>query len=89
MSQLVADLNKLINKGQPWVWGPAQKAAHDGVKAVFNCEGVGMHRVEYDKQLILHTDFFNWGLGAVLSQLDEQGNCCNEYMCACISCSLV
>lgn len=81
MSQLVVDLNKLLKKGQPWVLGSAQQAAHNGVKAVFNLEAVVLCRMNYDKQLILHIDFSNRRLGAVLGQLDEQGN---KYMCACI-----
>ena len=85
MSQLAADLNMLLKKGQPWVWGPAQQCAHDSIKAVFNREGVVLRRIDYEKPLILHTDFSNRGLGAVLGQLDEDGN---EYMCACISRSL-
>ena len=85
MSQIAADLNKLLKKGEPWVWGPAQQAAHQAIKDVFSKEGLVLRRIDYDKQLILHTDFSNRGIAAVLGQLDEDGN---EYMCACISRSL-
>ena len=67
------------------MWGPAQQAAHNGLKEAFNREGTILRRIDYDKPLILHTDFSNRGLGAVLGQVDADGN---EYMCACISRSL-
>ncbi|KXZ52120.1 hypothetical protein GPECTOR_10g1143 [Gonium pectorale] len=85
MSQLTADLTKLLKKDEPWVWGPDQQAAYDAIKAVFVKEGLILRRIDYDKPLILHTDFSNRGIGAVLGQLDDDGN---EYMCACISRSL-
>lgn len=44
-----------------------------------------IHCIDYNKQLIFQTDFSNWGLGTVMSQLDDDGN---EYMHACISRSL-
>lgn len=44
-------------------------------------EGIVLQRIDYDKHLILHSDFSNRGL----SQLDADGN---EYMCACIRWSL-
>lgn len=40
MSQRMANLKLLLKKGEPWTCGPAQQAAHDGIKAVFNQEGV-------------------------------------------------
>ncbi|KXZ41422.1 hypothetical protein GPECTOR_476g406 [Gonium pectorale] len=40
MSQLVMDLNKLLKKDEPWVWGPDQQKAFDAVKAVFTKEGL-------------------------------------------------
>lgn len=74
VSYLVTNLNRVLKKGEPWVWRPAQQAAHDGPKAVFNREGMVLHRIEYGKQLILHTDFSSRGLGVVLGQLDDDGN---------------
>ena len=85
MSQLTTDLTVLLKKDQPWVWGPAQEAAFAALKAVFAKEGLILRPIDYSKPLILHTDFSNKGLGAVLGQLDDEGN---EYMCACISRSL-
>lgn len=61
VSQLVANLNRLTKKGEPWVWGPAQQAAHGALKAVFNRDGIVLHRIEYNKRHVLHTDFSNRG----------------------------
>ena len=44
-----------------------------------------MRHQDPNKPLILHTDWSNIGIGAVLGQIDDQGN---EYMIACISRSL-
>ena len=85
MSQLVADLTCLLKKDAPWVWGPAQQTAFQAVKAVFAQEGLILRRIDYSRPFVLHTDFSNQGIGAVLGQVDAQGN---EYMCACISRSL-
>ncbi len=74
MSQMVVDLTKLLKKDEPWVWGPAQQAAFESVKAVFTKEGVVLRPIDYSRPLILHTDFSNKGIGAVLGQLDEEGN---------------
>lgn len=82
MRQLLADLNRLLTRGEPWVWGHVQQAAHNAVKEVFNREGLVLHYMNYHKQLIPPADFPNPGLGAVLVQLDEDGN---EYICTCIS----
>lgn len=60
------DLNRLLKKVEPWVWGPVQQVAHDGLKGVFNDEGMVLRRIECDKQLILDKDFSNQGLGVVL-----------------------
>ncbi|GIL62381.1 hypothetical protein Vafri_16596, partial [Volvox africanus] len=85
MSQLLAELNKLLKKGEPWVWGLAQQQAHDAIKQAFMREGIILRRIDYNRPLIVHTDFSNKGIGAVLGQVDDDGN---EYMCACISRSL-
>ncbi|PNW77124.1 hypothetical protein CHLRE_10g423050v5 [Chlamydomonas reinhardtii] len=85
MSLIARDLTELLKTGAPWVWGPRQQAAHDAIKAVFTQEGLVLRPIDYSRQLILHTDFSNRGIAAVLGQLDDDGN---EYMCACISRSL-
>lgn len=82
MSQLLSNMNRLLKKGQPCIWGPAQQTTHDGFKAVSNREGIVLLRIDYDK---LHKYLSNNGLGTVLGQLDVDGN---EYMRVCISWSL-
>ncbi|GLC55390.1 hypothetical protein PLESTB_000982200 [Pleodorina starrii] len=85
MSQLTTPLTHLLKKDQSWVWGPEQESAFNAIKAVFAQEGLVLRPIDYSKPLILHTDFSNRGIGAVLGQLDPDGN---EYMCVCISRSL-
>ena len=85
MSALTGGLTKLLRKDQPWVWGPEQDAAFAAIKAVFTKSGLVLRPIDYSRPLILHTDFSNKGIGAVLGQLDGDGN---EYMCACVSRSL-
>ncbi|GIL68744.1 hypothetical protein Vafri_21970, partial [Volvox africanus] len=62
-----------------------QQQAHDAIKQAFMREGIILRRIDYNRPLIVHTDFSNKGIGAVLGQVDDDGN---EYMCACISRSL-
>lgn len=67
------------------MWGPEQQDAFAAIKKCFAVEGLALKRIDYSKPLILHTDFSNHGIGAVLGQHDADNN---EYMCACISRSL-
>ena len=85
MSELAAPLNHLLKAGVPWRWGPEQERAHASLKEIVSRPDVVLRRIDYSKQLILHTDFSNRGIAAVLGQLDDNGN---EYMCASISRSL-
>lgn len=85
MSELASPLNHLLKQGVPWRWGPEQEEAHRTIKEVFTQPNVVLKRIDYSRQLILHTDFSNKGIAAVLGQLDDHGQ---EYMCACISRSL-
>ncbi len=47
--------------------------------------GKAIKHIDPTRGLILHTDWFKLGIGAVLGQVDADGN---EYMVACISRSL-
>ena len=85
MSELAAPLNHLLKAGVPWRWGPEQERAHASLKEIISRPDVVLRHIDYSKQLILHTDFSNRGIAAVLGQLDDNGN---EYMCASISRSL-
>jgi hypothetical protein len=84
-SSLTAPLNRLLQKGVPFNWGPEQRAAYATLKDLMTEPGRVLRAINYDKELILHTDWSCYGIGAVLGQLDEDGN---EYLCACVSRSL-
>jgi hypothetical protein len=84
-STLTAPLNKLLQLGVPFEWGPEQRAAYATLKDLMTQPGRVLRPIDYNKELILHTDWSLYGIGAVLGQLDEDGN---EYLCACISRSL-
>ena len=47
--------------------------------------GIGLHHVDPTRPLYLHTDWSNYGMGALLGQIDDDGN---ERLCGCISRSL-
>ncbi|PNW79026.1 hypothetical protein CHLRE_09g398141v5 [Chlamydomonas reinhardtii] len=85
MSEIAAPLNALLKNGVTWRWGVEQEDAHRALKEMFMRPNVVLRRIDYTRQLIVHTDFSNKGIAAVLGQLDGDGR---EYMCACISRSL-
>ncbi|KXZ57050.1 hypothetical protein GPECTOR_5000g1276 [Gonium pectorale] len=87
-SDIVQPLYELTRKGVVWgpeTWQPRHQAALDQVKSEFSKEGLILRRVDPSRPLILHTDFSEVGISAVLGQQDDQGN---EYLCACVSRSL-
>lgn len=67
------------------VWSAEQDQAWAQLKAAFAEEGHLLRRADPDRPFVLHTDWSTKGLGAVLGQVDQQGN---EYMVSCISRSL-
>jgi len=84
-SAISAPMNELLKKDKPWDWGARQASAYATLKRLMTEEGRVLRPVDPDKPLILHTDWSVHGIGAVLGQLDDDGN---EYLCACISRSL-
>ena len=84
-SSIIAPMNELLKKDVKWVWGPRQAAAYETLKRLMTEPGRVLRPVDPDKPLILHTDWSIHGIGAVLGQLDDDGN---EYLCSCISRSL-
>ena len=84
-SSIAAPMTKLLHKDQPWHWGEEQAAAYTHLKKLMTEPGRVLRRVHPDRELILHTDWSNHGIGAVLGQKDEDGQ---EYMCGCVSRSL-
>ena len=84
-SALTAHLTKLLQKGVPYVWGPEQAAAYATLKDLMTTPGRVLRPIHPDRELILHTDWSLYGIGAVLGQKDDEGQ---EYLCACNSRSL-
>jgi hypothetical protein len=84
-SSLAAPMTQLLHLGQKFEWGEAQHNAYTTLRNLMTKEGKVLRPVDPNRELILHTDWSNYGIGAVLGQLDDDGN---EYMCACISRSL-
>ena len=84
-SSLSAALTKLLAKNQPYDWGKEQEQSYKTLKKLMADPGRVLRPIDPNKELILHTDWSNHGIGAVLGQLDDEGN---EYLCACASRSL-
>jgi site-specific DNA-cytosine methylase len=84
-SAIAHPIRLLTKLQQPWEWGPLQDAALDKLKREISAEGRARRRANPAKPYILHTDWSNLGVGAVLSQLGDDGR---EYMVAAISRSL-
>jgi hypothetical protein len=84
-SSIAAPMTQLLHLGQKFEWGEAQHNAYTKLRNLMTKEGKVLRPVDPNRELILHTDWSNYGIGAVLGQLDDDGN---EYMCACISRSL-
>jgi site-specific DNA-cytosine methylase len=84
-SSLAAPMTKLLHKDQPWDWGSEQQAAYRHLKQLMTQPGRVLRPIDKNRPLILHTDWSNHGIGAVLGQVDDDGL---EYLCACASRSL-
>jgi site-specific DNA-cytosine methylase len=84
-SSLAAPMTKLLHKDQPWNWDSDAQAAYRHLKKLMTQPGKVLRPVDKTRPLILHTDWSNHGIGAVLGQVDENGL---EYLCACASRSL-
>jgi hypothetical protein len=78
-------MTKLLHKDQPWDWGSEQQHAYRHLKRKMTEPGLVLRPIHPDRELILHTDWSNLGIGAVLGQKDEDGL---EYLCGCASRSL-
>jgi hypothetical protein len=82
---IAAPLTELLRKDTAWKWGENQRAAYATLKREMTQNGLVLRPVDPDRPLVLHTDWSVHGIGAVLGQLDDDGN---EYLCAAISRSL-
>ena len=81
-SVIAQPLNALLRKDVPFDWGPEQQTAFDTLKAELCTPGKVLRQAKEDRPFVLHTDWSVSGMGAVLGQLDDQGN---EFMVACAS----
>ena len=72
LSSLLAPLNNLLQKGTEWNWTETQQAAFNKVKSLLQSSIVLFH---YDpcKKLVLACDASPYGVGAVLSQYQDDG----------------
>jgi len=84
-STIAHPLNQLLRDDVAWKWGQDEQDSFDRLKAEIATEGRALRYFDSKKPIILHTDWSKLGIGAVLGQIDEDGN---KYMVACISRSL-
>ena len=84
-STIAQPLNALLRKDVAFEWGPDQQTAFEALKVELCTPGKVLRQARDDRPFILHTDWSVVGIGAVLGQLDDQGN---EFMVACLSRSL-
>ena len=71
-SEIAKPLNKLLMKGQKYEWKEEQQKAFDFLKNKLITSPILIYP-DFNKRFILSTDASYLGLGAVLSQLDDQG----------------
>ncbi|KAK3258664.1 hypothetical protein CYMTET_32294 [Cymbomonas tetramitiformis] len=86
-SEMARPLNDLLKKEVTDIkgaWGKEQDQALQDLKDAL-CSGRCLRPIDYDRPLILYTDWSTYGIGAVLGQKDDDGK---EYICMAISRSL-
>ncbi|KAK3273273.1 hypothetical protein CYMTET_18479 [Cymbomonas tetramitiformis] len=86
-SEMARPLNDLLKKEITDIkgaWGKDQDQALQDLKDAL-CSGRCLRPIDYDRPLILYTDWSTYGIGAVLGQKDNDGK---EYICMAISRSL-
>ena len=85
-SAIASVLTALTRKDAPWTWRPLfELAAYQRLKDLICEPGRAIRHADPTKPYILHTDWSKHGIGAVLGQIDDDGN---EYIVACVSRSL-
>ncbi|KAK3283157.1 hypothetical protein CYMTET_9141 [Cymbomonas tetramitiformis] len=86
-SEMARPLNDLLKKEITDIkgaWGKEQDQALQDLKDSL-CAGRCLRPIDYDRPLIIYTDWSTYGIGAVLGQKDDDGE---EYICMAISRSL-
>ena len=84
-SAIARPLNDLTKNDVKWTWGPEHTAAMDAIRRNISTPGKVLRRFDINARTLIHCDWSQHGLGAVLGQLDSEGN---EYLVACASRSL-
>jgi hypothetical protein len=72
-AEIAIPLHKIMNEKSEYKWGEQQQQAFEKLKETLLKEAVLQHP-DFNKQFIVSTDASGGGLGAVLSQIDENGN---------------
>src|SRR5215212_5634613 len=70
-SKIAKPLHGLLKKDIPFIWGEKQQKAFDFLKQRL-MEAPILQYPNFEKPFVLYTDASGTGLGAVLSQLDEE-----------------
>ena len=66
-------LNKLLKKNIPYNWTEAQQAAFDHLKQCLVTAPILIYP-DFEEEFLLYTDASTFGLGAILAQVDKEGN---------------
>eukprot|EP00877_Chromochloris_zofingiensis_P004819 jgi/Chrzof1/14338/UNPLg00612.t1 len=64
-------LNHLLRKDVTYKWDDQHTAAYEQLKESLCTEGLALRRPDYSRPFILHTDWSNVGISAVLGQKDD------------------
>jgi hypothetical protein len=72
-AHIAAPLSRLTSAKVPWKWMDAEKNSFDSLKAALVTEPILNHFFP-NRSIIIDTDASAYAIGAVLSQIDEQGN---------------
>lgn len=84
-SSIAQPLYTLLQAGSVWRWTAVEQQAYDALKHELSDGNKVVRRADFSRTFTLHTDFSNYGCGAVLGQRDDEGK---EYIVACASRSL-
>jgi len=71
-SQIAAPLTKLLKKGEIFRWSPDQQTSFNDLKQALISEPILIHP-NFDRPFIIQTDSSYCGIGAVLSQISDDG----------------